>query len=167
MRPATLRGGQIPLCAHIAIKRTSARDELSISFSIRDRNYLLSIHRDPNVTYRAFRILIKFTAFQEFDRIKLLNATFVRIWRHKGLLINGSLVVILAAAGGVTYLEIRPSSTATPLATTTVAQGTVLATVSSSGTLEAAQNLGLNFTTGGKLTSISVKVGQHVKAGQL
>ena len=43
-------------------------------------------------------------------------------------------------------------------------QGTVLATVSSSGTLEAAQNLGLNFTTGGKLTSIYVKVGQHVKA---
>ena len=46
-------------------------------------------------------------------------------------------------------------------------QGTVLATVSSSGTLEAAQDLGLNFTTGGKLTNIYVKVGQRVKAGQL
>jgi membrane fusion protein, macrolide-specific efflux system len=48
-----------------------------------------------------------------------------------------------------------------------VQQGTVLATVSSSGTLEAARDLGLNFATGGKVTSIYVKVGQHVKAGQL
>ena len=76
-------------------------------------------------------------------------------------------MVILAAAGGVTYLEIQPSSSSTPLQTTAVRQGTVLATVSSSGTLEAAQDLGLNFTTGGKLTHIYVKVGQRVKAGQL
>ena len=51
--------------------------------------------------------------------------------------------------------------------TSTVQQGTVLATVSASGTLEAAQDLGLNFTTGGKLTAIDVKVGQRVKTGQV
>ncbi len=61
---------------------------------------------------------------------------------------------------------IQPSASSTPLQTTAVQQGTVLATVSSSGTLEAAQNLGLNFTTGGTLTNIYVKVGQKVKAGQ-
>ncbi len=91
----------------------------------------------------------------------------MRIWRRKGLLVNGALVVILAAAGGVTYLVIQPSSTSTALQTTAVQQGTVLATVSSSATLEAAKDLGLNFTTGGKVTNIYVKVGQRVKAGQL
>ena len=91
----------------------------------------------------------------------------MRIWRRKGLLINGALVVILAVAGGVSYLVIRPSSSSTPLQTTAVQQGTVLATVSTSGTLEAARDLGLNFATGGKVTNIYVKVGQHVRAGQL
>ena len=91
----------------------------------------------------------------------------MRIWRRKGLLINGALVVILAVAGGVSYLVIRPSSSSTPLQTSAVQQGTVLATVSTSGTLEAAQDLGLNFATGGKVTNIYVKVGQRVRAGQL
>src|ERR1700722_15145500 len=91
----------------------------------------------------------------------------VKIWQRKSLLINGALVVVLAAAGGGSYLLIQPSNSTTPLVTTAVQTGTVLATVSSSGTLEAAQDLGLNFTTGGKLTHIYVKVGQRVTAGQM
>ena len=75
--------------------------------------------------------------------------------------------MILAAAGGVIYLVIRPPGSSTALQTTAVQQGTVLATVSSSGTLDAARDLGLNFATGGKVTNIYVKVGQHVRAGQL
>jgi membrane fusion protein, macrolide-specific efflux system len=106
-------------------------------------------------------------AFQESYPIRTRHATPVSIWRRKGVLVNGALVVILAVAGGVTYLVVRPSSSSAPLQTTAVQQGTVLATVSSSGTLESAQDLGLNFTTGGKLTNIYVKVGQRVKAGQL
>ena len=91
----------------------------------------------------------------------------VKIWRRKSLLINGTLAVILVAVGVTSYLEIRPTSSSTALVTSTVQQGTVLATVSASGTLEAAQDLGLNFTTGGKVTAIDVKVGQRVKAGQV
>ena len=91
----------------------------------------------------------------------------VKIWRRKSLLINGTLVVVLVAVGVTSYLEIRPAGNSTALVTSTVAQGTVLATVSAAGTLEAAQNLGLNFTTGGKVTSIDVKVGQRVTAGQM
>src|ERR1700748_2412114 len=106
-------------------------------------------------------IFKKFGAFQEFRPIQGRNATPVTIWRRKGLLINGALVVILVGAGGVTYLALRPSGSSTPLQTTAVQQGTVLATVSSSGTLEAAQDLGLNFATGGKVTKIYVRVGQH------
>src|SRR5580692_5662238 len=90
----------------------------------------------------------------------------VKIWRRRSFLINGSLVVILVLAGVGSYLVIRPASSSAALQTTAVQQGTVLATVSASGTLEAAQNLGLNFTTGGKVTAIYVKVGQRVTAGQ-
>jgi multidrug efflux pump subunit AcrA (membrane-fusion protein) len=90
----------------------------------------------------------------------------VKIWRHKGLLINGALAVVLVVVGVSSYLVLRPASKTTALATSSVQQGTVLATVSASGTLEAAQDLGLNFTTGGKVTAIYVKVGQRVKAGQ-
>jgi multidrug efflux pump subunit AcrA (membrane-fusion protein) len=90
----------------------------------------------------------------------------VKFWRQKSLLINLSLTVILVAVGITSYLEIRPASQSTALATSTVQRGTVLATVSASGTLEAAQDLGLNFTTGGKVTAIYVKVGQRVSAGQ-
>jgi multidrug efflux pump subunit AcrA (membrane-fusion protein) len=91
----------------------------------------------------------------------------VKIWRRKSLLINGSLAVILVAVGVTSYLVIRPARSAAALVTSTVQQGTVLATVSASGTLEAAQSLGLNFTTGGKLTAIDVKVGQRVTTGQV
>ena len=94
------------------------------------------------------------------------ESTPVKIWRRKSLLINGALVVVLVVVGVTSYLVIQPASSSTPLATSTVQQGTVLATVSASGTLEAAQDLGLNFTTGGKVTKIYVKVGQRVHAGQ-
>ena len=90
----------------------------------------------------------------------------VKIWRRKGLLINGALAVVLVAVGVTSYLVLRPTSSSAAPVTSTVQKGTVLATVSSSGTLEAAQNLGLNFTTGGKVTHIYVKVGQRVTAGQ-
>ena len=110
---------------------------------------------------------MEFPGFNELPSILPRKAMPVRIWQHKGLLINGALVVVLAVAGGASYLLIQPSDSSTPLQTTAAQQGTVLATVSSSGTLEAAQDLGLNFTTGGKLTKIYVKVGQRVKAGQL
>src|SRR6204780_3767288 len=95
------------------------------------------------------------------------DAMPVKIWRRKGLLINGILVVVLLAVGVTSYLVLRPTSSSAAPVTSTVEQGTVLATVSSSGTLEAAQNLGLNFTTGGKVTQIDVKVGQRVNAGQV
>ena len=91
----------------------------------------------------------------------------MKIWRRKSLLINGSLAVILIVVGVTSYLVIRPASKGTTLQTTAVQQGTVLATVSASGTLEAAQDLGLNFTTGGKVTAIDVKVGQRVTTGQV
>jgi membrane fusion protein, macrolide-specific efflux system len=90
----------------------------------------------------------------------------VNIWQHRTLLVNGGLVVVLAGAGVGSYFAIQPSSSGTSVVTTTVARGTVLATVSASGTVEPARNLGLNFTTGGKLTALYVKVGQKVHVGQ-
>jgi len=90
----------------------------------------------------------------------------MNIRQHRTLLINGGLVVVLAGAGVGSYLAIQPSSSSSSVVTATVERGTVLATVSASGSVVPSRNLGLNFTTGGKLTNIYVKVGQHVNAGQ-
>src|ERR1700677_4356054 len=94
------------------------------------------------------------------------EAYSVNIWRRKSLWVNGPLVLVLAAAGGGSYLALKPSDSTAAVATTAVAQGTVLANVTASGTVDASQNLGLNFVTAGKITAIYVKVGQKVHAGQ-
>src|SRR5579862_5451219 len=94
------------------------------------------------------------------------DARPVNIWQHRTLLINGGLVLVLIGAGVGSYLAIQPSSSGASVVTTTVQRGTVLATVSASGTVDPSRNLGLNFTTGGQLTAIYVKVGQNVHAGQ-
>jgi multidrug efflux pump subunit AcrA (membrane-fusion protein) len=49
----------------------------------------------------------------------------------------------------------------------TVAQGVVQATVSGSGTLQSAKQIGVNFASGGTLKGVFVSAGQHVTSGQL
>src|SRR5580658_5147946 len=94
------------------------------------------------------------------------EAISVNIWRRKSLWVNGPLVLVVAAAAGGSYYALKPSGSSAAVATTAVAQGTVLATVTASGTVDPSQNLGLNFVTGGKITAIYVKVGQRVHAGE-
>lgn len=50
--------------------------------------------------------------------------------------------------------------------TALVERATISSGVSSTGSLSAASEQNLGFPSGGKLTSVSVKVGDHVKAGQ-
>jgi multidrug efflux pump subunit AcrA (membrane-fusion protein) len=87
--------------------------------------------------------------------------------RHR--LLNVSLGILLIVVLGGTYVVTRggDSSSTSDVVTTTVARGTVRATVSASGTVEAPQDLGLNFTTAGTISSLDVKVGQKIHAGQI
>ncbi|MBB5157024.1 efflux RND transporter periplasmic adaptor subunit [Saccharopolyspora phatthalungensis] len=74
-------------------------------------------------------------------------------------------VVVVIAAGVGTWLLTRTSSTpqVRTLAATTA---TLRQTISSSGTIEPAQQANLNFAVSGQVTAVNVAVGQHVSQGQ-
>ncbi len=84
-------------------------------------------------------------------------------------MLNSGLAVLLLVAAGFAYESVGTSSSsaATRVRTGTVAKGTVVATVSASGSLISPSDLGLGFVTGGTLRHLSVKVGDRVKTGQL
>jgi macrolide-specific efflux system membrane fusion protein len=92
--------------------------------------------------------------------------------RRRAALINSVLgVVVLAGAGGA-YAAVnsgdgRSSSGAGGARVVSVAKGTVLATVSGSGTLASPSDAGVDFTTGGTLTEVDVKPGDKVTKGQV
>jgi macrolide-specific efflux system membrane fusion protein len=91
--------------------------------------------------------------------------------RRRAVLINSVLgVVVLAGAGGA-YAAVHNSGNSSSSAggtarTATVTRGTVLATVSGSGSLASPSDAGVNFTTGGTLTDVAVKPGDKVTKGQ-
>ncbi|MER5638449.1 biotin/lipoyl-binding protein [Kitasatospora sp. NPDC002227] len=91
--------------------------------------------------------------------------------RRGAVLVNSALGVALLAAAALAYttLDSSQSSAAgrTQARTATVAKGTVLATVSGSGTLTSPSDSGQDFVTGGKLASVKVAVGDTVKKGQV
>ncbi|MEU3372622.1 hypothetical protein ABZ734_19405 [Streptomyces sp. NPDC006660] len=90
--------------------------------------------------------------------------------RRRAVLINSVLgVAVLAGAGGA-YAAVTSHDAAPARGdakSVTVTKGTVLATVSGSGSLASPSDAGVNFTTGGKLTEVDVKPGDKVTAGQL
>lgn len=90
--------------------------------------------------------------------------------RRRAVLINSALgVVVLAGAGGA-YATVNSGSDTPARAgtrTVTVAKGTVLATVSGSGSLTSPSDAGVNFTTGGQLTEVDVKPGDKIAKGKV
>ncbi|MFK0046356.1 efflux RND transporter periplasmic adaptor subunit [Streptomyces sp. NPDC090741] len=90
--------------------------------------------------------------------------------RRRAVLINSVLsVAVLAGAGGA-YAAVTSGSDGPARGgarTIAVTKGTVLATVSGSGSLSSPSDAGVNFTTGGRLTEVDVKPGDKVTKGQL
>lgn len=91
--------------------------------------------------------------------------------RRGAVLVNSALGVALLGGAALVYATVSGSSgpaSAKPVArTATVAKGTVLATVSGSGTLVSPTDAAQDFTTGGRLTAVEVAVGDAVKKGQV
>ncbi|KPV52362.1 hypothetical protein SE17_15960 [Kouleothrix aurantiaca] len=83
-----------------------------------------------------------------------------RVWLGAGIALI--LLGIIAAL----YINSRGSSTAPTVATTQVSSGTVVANVTGSGSIAAAQSLDLAFQTSGTVTQVMVKEGDSVAAGQ-
>ena len=87
--------------------------------------------------------------------------------RKRWVILAGGVIVVLGAAGGG-YWATRGSSAAAPTyQLVAAASNTLRQTVSSSGTIEPAQQEDLNFSASGQVTSVSATVGQKVAAGQV
>ncbi|MEA5361869.1 HlyD family efflux transporter periplasmic adaptor subunit [Amycolatopsis sp., V23-08] len=91
-----------------------------------------------------------------------------RVRASKAWVINGALIVLLAGAGFGIYQAFTPASNTAQAQTrsTPVRRATVSETISAAGTLASSYTGAANFTTAGKVTSIDVKVGDVVSAGQ-
>ncbi|ATY09240.1 RND transporter [Amycolatopsis sp. AA4] len=88
--------------------------------------------------------------------------------RTRTWVINGVLVVLLGGAAFGIYQAFSPSSSTAQAQTRTtpVRRANVSQTVSAAGTIASTYTGVANFTTSGKVTSIDVKVGDVVSAGQ-
>ncbi|MEV6343607.1 biotin/lipoyl-binding protein [Actinoplanes sp. NPDC051851] len=96
----------------------------------------------------------------------------VRLSRHPSLVVNAVIGVVLVAGAIAAYETFSGSDDGTTAAassdrTVTVSQGTVTKTVTADGTVESASTASASFETSGTVTSISVKVGDKVKKGQV
>ncbi|WP_431679752.1 efflux RND transporter periplasmic adaptor subunit [Kitasatospora sp. KL5] len=91
--------------------------------------------------------------------------------RRRAVLVNSALGVALVGGAALAYTTVdsgtSSAASGTRVRTATVAKGTVLATVSGSGTLSSPSDTGQDFTTGGRLTSVRVAVGDAVTKGQV
>ncbi|MFG1865537.1 efflux RND transporter periplasmic adaptor subunit [Microbispora bryophytorum] len=89
--------------------------------------------------------------------------------KRRTLIINGVLVVLLLGGIAAAWASVGGDSSgdgAAPL-TTRVTRGTVLASVSASGSVESARTRALDFSTAGTVESVLVESGDKVKKGQV
>jgi multidrug efflux pump subunit AcrA (membrane-fusion protein) len=89
-------------------------------------------------------------------------------WSTGAWVINGILVLGLVGLGVYAYTRLTSSgSTNAATRTATVQRGVVTTSVSASGSVASAGDVAANFQTGGTLTALLVKQGQHVTKGQV
>ncbi|MGZ4134386.1 MAG: efflux RND transporter periplasmic adaptor subunit [Tumebacillaceae bacterium] len=85
--------------------------------------------------------------------------------------IAGALAAVIVLGGGYfTYTQTKATTTTQSLTRTlSVKRGDVTESVSASGTVQAAAQYSLNFASanGATVSAVNVKVGDHVKAGQV
>ncbi|WP_432926659.1 efflux RND transporter periplasmic adaptor subunit [Microbispora sp. CA-135349] len=89
--------------------------------------------------------------------------------KRRTLIVNGVLVVLLLGGIAAAWASVGGDSSgdgAAPL-TTRVTRGTVLASVSASGSVESARTRALGFSANGTVESVLVETGDRVKKGQV
>jgi HlyD family secretion protein len=83
------------------------------------------------------------------------------------LIRRGLATSMSTALVAVTLVACSSSVPPSVRATATVSRATISSGVSSTGSVAATTNESLGFASGGKLTAVKVKVGDHVRAGQV
>ncbi|MCL6560989.1 MAG: biotin/lipoyl-binding protein [Firmicutes bacterium] len=79
----------------------------------------------------------------------------------------GSAAVLVVGGVAIYYTRSHASASIPASDLYTVGYGSVAQTISTSGTLQANQQVNLSFLENGTIKSVNVKVGQTVKAGQV
>ncbi|NUU25855.1 MAG: HlyD family efflux transporter periplasmic adaptor subunit [Streptomycetaceae bacterium] len=91
--------------------------------------------------------------------------------RRKSVLVNTALAAALLAGAGFAYAAVEDDGGKAPVSSRTrtskVSKGTVMASVSASGSLSSPSDTGVSFTASGTVTKVAVKVGDKVTAGQV
>ena len=91
--------------------------------------------------------------------------------RRRAVLLNSLLALGLLAGVGAAYAAVGPGGSGTKstasTTTATVQRGTVLATVSGSGSLISPSDAGDSFVTGGTVTAVRVQAGDKVTKGEV
>ena len=91
--------------------------------------------------------------------------------RRGAVLVNSALGVALLGGAVLVYTTLDSGTSVAAgkaqVRTATVTKGTVLATVSGTGTLASPTDAAQDFTTGGKLTAVKVAVGDTVTKGEV
>ncbi|MEI9907194.1 MAG: biotin/lipoyl-binding protein [Actinomycetota bacterium] len=89
------------------------------------------------------------------------------MFRRRNYLINSSLVILLVAVGYFGWRTLYPPVAAAAARTTAASIQDVSTSVSATGSVQAAVDLGLNFGSTGIVRQLNVKVGDKVKKGEL
>jgi RND family efflux transporter MFP subunit len=141
-----------------------------MTFPLHTKFILLSVLSRISVKTKGFPMSVQSNLANVFSKIKL--PSFLSKLPRK-VLWGIVAVLVLAIAGGVTYyqLMVLPSqvtATAAPaMQTSVVRRGNITLSASGTGTLVAANQVQLGFSSSGKLIKLNVKVGDQVQAGQL
>jgi macrolide-specific efflux system membrane fusion protein len=89
--------------------------------------------------------------------------------KRRAFVVNGALGVLLAGGIGYSWFSIADGGSSASAATGTaeVARGTLLSSVSATGSVESARTESLNFGTSGTVEKINVESGDRVEKGQV
>jgi multidrug efflux pump subunit AcrA (membrane-fusion protein) len=96
------------------------------------------------------------------ERVAVLG----RLTRKRRWAIGGVAVAVVVAAGVTVWLVNRPASSTPSYRMIAASTTTFKQTVSSSGTIQPAQQSSLNFGVSGQVTAVNVTVGRQVTPGQ-
>lgn len=89
------------------------------------------------------------------------------MFRKRNLFINVTLVIILGVVGFFGWHTLYPTAAVATVQTATVSVQDVSTSVSATGSVQSALDLGLNFAASGIVRTLNVAVGDKVKKGQL
>lgn len=82
------------------------------------------------------------------------------------VIVTSAIVVVVVGGGVAAWAATRPDPAATSPGVATATTTTLRTTLSSSGTIEPAQQENLNFAVSGQVTAVNVSAGEQVAAGQ-